>query len=357
MMNYAQVTDQIEQLKIGKNTPDTERLLKLFSTISELSLPGKVLYLPASYEEDSIGEFSEAILKEHKLSVGRFTSFSIKRPLGHILLNGKTISQKEFARIGEQILNKAGMGEQESDVSQISDLTQMEIIFLIALTYFSEKNCDYVILPKEEKAILADLENVEFGLHKRTLQKQIFGTAGYENLEICMASKKEAQNSVSAIWLLQKEGLEIKEKLLRKALCKCKGEGKFEVLKSKPYFIADGADNGASVKILLANLQYYFPENSYIFLVGALQDGYEEIVKESALLAQQIITVTPPEMQNALPAIELAREYGKLNPNITNTSSMEEAMEIASILAGKETVVVAFGSTTILERFKKVILA
>ena len=78
-------------------------------------------------------------------------------------------------------------------------------------------------------------------------------------------------------------------------------------------------------------------------------------VKESAYMAQHILMVTPPEMENALPGIELAKEYEKLNPNITNASSVEEAVEIATILAGKDTVVAAFGTTAILERYRKVV--
>ena len=127
------------------------------------------------------------------------------------------------------------------------------------------------------------------------------------------------------------------------------------MLSKKPYFLADGAEDGSSVKLLMAKLQYEYPDNPYIFIVGALQDKYEEIVKESALMPQHIIAVTPQEQANALPAIELAQEYGKLNPNITTASSLEEAVEIAKLLAHKNTVIVAFGTTTILERYRNIV--
>ena len=106
----------------------------------------------------------------------------------------------------------------------------------------------------------------------------------------------------------------------------------------------------------MAKLQYAYPNNPYIFIVGTMQEDYEGVVRESAMMAGQIITVTPPEQANALPSIDLAQEFGKLNPNITNVSSLEEAIEIATILADKETVIVAFGTTAILERYKNVVL-
>ena len=155
---------------------------------------------------------------------------------------------------------------------------------------------------------------------------------------------------------LEREGVVLNEKLVEKALTKCKCEGHFELLKKKPYFLADGADDGESVKRLMANLQYHYPNNPYIFIVGTMKEGYEEVVKESARMARQIITVTPFECQKALNSLDLAEEFGKLNPNITNASSIEEAIEIATILADKDTVVVAFGTTAILAGYRDTVL-
>lgn len=321
MMNYAQVLEQTEQLKTGKKVP------KIGTFFDEFAFK-KVLYIPEGFEYDFIGEYMENVLKEHKFSVGRFTSYAIKRPLGHILYNGKTISQKEFAKYGEKLLESIGDGKNEKNI------TGMEVYLRIALEYFADKDVDFLILPSEEKCTLAGL--------KETL----------EEAPVHMREKVVGKLVVSR---LENAGVALKEKLISKAIEKCKCEGKFELLKKKPYFIADGADSGSSVKLLMAKLQYAYPDNTYIFIVGTLQDEYEEVVKESAMMAHQIITVTPPEQANALPAIELAQEYKKLNPNITNASSIEEAIEMAGILADKDTVIVAFGTTAILERYRDII--
>lgn len=315
MMNYAQVTEQIEQLKIGKNELNTTGIFEQFYKNYGAENYGKILYIPNTYEKDSIGAYLEAILKEHKFTVGRFTPYAIKRPCGHILLNGKPISQKDFAYFGEKVFN---LGE---------EMTQSETVLWIAFYYFANKNCDYVILP---------------------------GTPG-SMAENEQPSKNETHNAELAVHILKECGVTLNEKTVQRALQKCKCEGRFEVLKSKPYYIADGADNEASTKILMANLQCSYPNNPYIFIVGCLQGDYEAVVKASASMAQQIITVTPPDIQNVVPGLELAEEYGKLNPNITNASSMEEAIEIAGIFAEKDTVITAFGTTAILERYKKIL--
>ena len=308
MMNYAQVLEQIEQLKIGKMN------LKNFTY-------KRILYIPEGYSYDFVGEYIEAILKEHKFSVGRLTSFAMKSPVGHILFNGKTISQKDFAKYGESVLGRC--------------ITKMEVIQNIAFEMFTDKNVDVVILPCDEKA--------DFEAYKEI----------YMSTPVAQQEDKAKEIVVE---FLKKEGIELMEKLTQKALEKCKGEGRFELLKKKPYFILDGACDASSVKLLMAKLQNTYPNNPYIFIVGVMKDGYEEIVKESALMPWQIITVTPFECQNALPAIELAEEYGKLNPNITNVSGIEEAIEITSILANKETVVVCFGTTAILSGCRDVVM-
>ena len=55
-MNYAQVLEQIEQLKIGKKVPDMDTIIKNYST-------QKIIYIPAEYEYDFVGEFLELLLK------------------------------------------------------------------------------------------------------------------------------------------------------------------------------------------------------------------------------------------------------------------------------------------------------
>lgn len=312
-MNYTQILEQIEQLKTGKKVPDTYKVLAEYSF-------KKIVYIPAEYEYNFVGELLEAILKEHKFSVGRFTPYAIKMPLGYVVYQGKNISQKDFTDLAGEVLGNLD--------------SQMEVYWSIALRYFSQKEVDVLILPSINECSIDGLKEV------------LSDTSVTER-------KKAAIETICSF--LKKEGITFNEKQLTKAMNKYKGEGHFEVFSKKPYFLADGAQDGSSVKLLMAKLQYEYPDNPYIFIVGVLQDKYEEVIKESVLMPQQIITVTPQEQANALPAIDLAQEFGKLNPNITTASSMEEAVEIAKLLADKSTVIIAFGTTTILDRYRSIV--
>ena len=317
MMNYTQVLEQTEQLKIGKKLPDTMKLCEKIDC-------NKIIYIPESYECDAIGELIEAILKEHKYNEGRFTTYALKNPLGQILYNKKPISQKDFAKYGEKLLTP-------NDTL----FTKEEFLLKLALDYFKDENADFLVLPCDTGC------EAEFFVEK---------------LDSCAVSEKEKVCKELATTLILQKNIVLQEKTVERACQKCKYEGRFEILKKKPFYIADGADDEKSTKLLMAKLQYHYPNNPYIFIVGMAKDSYETVVKECALAAQQIITITPPEAPNAIPGIELAQEFSKLNQNITNASSIEEAVEIASILADKDTVIVAFGTTVFLERYRQLLL-
>ncbi len=90
--------------------------------------------------------------------------------------------------------------------------------------------------------------------------------------------------------------------------------------------------------------------------MGVLGDkDYEAIVNRMAPLAEQIIAVTPPENQRALPAYELAQEIRKINEHVTAADSLEEAVEMAYLLTPPDGVIVAFGSLSYLGKLEQVI--
>ena len=52
---------------------------------------------------------------------------------------------------------------------------------------------------------------------------------------------------------------------------------------------------------------------------------------------------------------ELAGLVAKENPNVTAASSVEEAVELAKLLAGREDVIIAFGSLSYLGRLMETV--
>ena len=75
-----------------------------------------------------------------------------------------------------------------------------------------------------------------------------------------------------------------------------------------------------------------------------MEKEYEKMIHVTHKYADQILTVAVPGNKRAMSSYELAAQIAKIHPNVTAVDSLEEAVEIAYLLAGKEDVILAFGS-------------
>ncbi len=192
-------------------------------------------------------------------------------------------------------------------------------------------------------------KNVKYGV-----TKQRFSYDRYKNLEITMLGQFQIENAVTAvetIMALGRLGYPVPEDKLRRGLAETKWRGRFEVIGKKPLFIADGAHNeDASIK-LAQSIRFYFTNRRIIYIMGVLRDKeYEKIIRNTCGLAEHIITVTPPAGERALHAYDLAQTVREYHDSVTVADSVQEAVEIAYLLAGldQDTVIIAFGSLSYL---------
>lgn len=205
--------------------------------------------------------------------------------------------------------------------------------------------------------VLSDGENaskIKYGL-----AKQSFSYKGFAKLEIALAGQFQIANAalaVDACMALQQKGVRITEKALRQGLLETKWPGRLTVLKKHPLFLADGAHNEDAAQKLAKSIEFYFTNRRIIYIMGVLQDKeYDKIIALTHTFADQIITVTPPDNPRALPALELAKEVAIVHPNVTAAGSLEEAVEMAMLLAGKDDVILAFGSLSYLGKLMDIV--
>lgn len=194
-----------------------------------------------------------------------------------------------------------------------------------------------------------NINNIRYGL-----ERQYFDYGNYRRLEIALAGKYQIENAalaVDALAALGEKGYTVTETQLRKGLAEARWPGRFTIIKKHPLFIADGAHNEDAVKRLAESIEFYFTNRKIIFIIGVLKDKeFEKIIALTHSYAEHIITVTPPENPRALPAFELAKEAAKVHPSVTAVDSLEEAVEMSHLLAGREDVIIAFGSLSYLGR-------
>ena len=214
-------------------------------------------------------------------------------------------------------------------------------------------------LLRKAKFLTADVtraKNIRYGA-----AKQQFTYDKYKNLEITMLGQFQIENAVVAVEVLSalgRLGYPVQEDKLRQGFSETAWRGRFDVIGKKPLFIADGAHNEDASKKLAESIKFYFTDRRIIFIMGMLRDKeYDKVIRNTYELAEHIITVTPPVRDRALHAYDLAQAVREYHSSVTVADSVQEAVEIAYLLAGqdKETVVIAFGSLTYLGELMNVV--
>ena len=214
-------------------------------------------------------------------------------------------------------------------------------------------------LLKKAKLFTADVtrvKNVKYGM-----TKQHFTYDKYKNMEISMLGQFQIENAVVALEVisaLSKLGYPVAEDKLRQGFAEACWPGRFEVIGKKPLFIADGAHNEDASLKLAQSIRFYFTNKRIIYIMGMLRDKeYDKVIRNTYEMAEHIITVTPPVPERALHAYELAQEVRQYHASVTVADSVQEAVEIAYLLAGqdKECVIIAFGSLSYLGELMNVV--
>ena len=205
-----------------------------------------------------------------------------------------------------------------------------------------------LVIADESKA-----SHVRYGL-----EKQRFDYGGWKGMEITLGGQYQIGNAIVALEALRSlacRGFPVTETQLRRGMTEARWPGRFTVVGKKPYFIVDGAHDEDGARRLAESVKFYFPDKRVLYIMGMLKDKeYEKVIAVTHALADQIITVTPPHNARALPAYELAQAAAKVHENVTAADSLEEAVEMSRLLAGKEDVILAFGSLSFLGRLMEI---
>lgn len=230
--------------------------------------------------------------------------------------------------------NKAGIIKRGCEV--VSAVQKEEVMKVIERTAMSLQ-CPLTVADDKKAG------QVKYSLKGTAM---VYGEGPAYTLPMCgLYQVRNAVVAVETVRALQRKDFAITEKQLRKGIENTVWPARFQVIGEKPYFIADGAHNPDGAEKLAESLRYYFTNKRIIYIMGVLRDkDYEQIIARTAPLADQIITLTPPDNARALHSLDLARAVRDYHPNVTTADSVEEAVELSLLLADRKDVIVAFGS-------------
>lgn len=228
----------------------------------------------------------------------------------------------------------------------------------VVTTYTNEEVLSVINKEASKHAASVDI-SIEPKNIKYKLSGTTFDLGELKKISISLLGVWQPENAalaVAVINALRKKGFVISDDNIYKGLKETEWYGRFSVLKKKPLIICDGAHNEKASLLLRDTIKQYVLDKDIIFIMGVLKDKeYEKVIKNTVDLAKQIITVATPNKERTMSAYELAMAVREYNENVTEAGSVEEALEMASLLAGKDCAIIAFGSLSYLGKLKSLI--
>ena len=211
--------------------------------------------------------------------------------------------------------------------------------------------CSYVQAEPE----LAEVEKEDYhGIY--------FSYKEFRSLHTVMAGKNQIGNAAAALEVirtLRQTGYKIPADAVKRGMERTRWPGRFSYIGEDPVFILDGAHNEDAALKLRESVEAYFPGRRLIGIMGVFKDKeYEKIVQTMGPLMSVIYAVDLPDEKRGLPSEKLAEVLEKYCPCVKRPDVSERqravdcAVRAALLEAGKEDVILAFGSLSYLQWVK-----
>lgn len=367
---YEQVVDEI--LAKGKfgEAPGAYDIRKWMEILGPVDEGLKVIHIAGTNGKGSTSAMVSNILAAGGYTVGLFTSphlthfterirlVSSKKSDGGItpveMITEMEISRSDLVRLSAKYL--------EDD--RLPRGNMLDYTLMVAISYFKEKNVDYVVLETglggkldstngltvtplvaaitsislEHTAILGDtieqIASEKAGIIKHGT-KAVIGYMSDEAArvveEVCRNQKVsyerinnlqdglislgyQRRNEACARAIIRALNLSVSKEAIDYGIRETKWPGRLEILSEKnPWIMLDGAHNPEGVAVLRESLETAFPGEKYVFIIGVLRDRkYEEMIRTILPVSSEIWTLTPKD-ERAMTAEELASVVEKLS--------------------------------------------
>lgn len=424
MASYKETLEYIDSLKQYGSVLGLDNMYRLCEKLGHPEERCKFIHVAGTNGKGSVCAYMSHMLMAQGYRVGRYISPTISDYRERFQIGTRMITQKDLCAYMERMK----MVCEELISEGYPHPTPFEVETALGFLYFSEKECDVVVMEvgmggtldatnvitKPLACVWASISMDHMGILGNTLEKiaseksgiakkgavlvsckqqpeaenvlkkkaeqlgqelvvadvsqatgvkyglttQQFSYKTFSKLKIHLAGVCQIANAVLAVEVmlqLRKNGLEISDKAIYKGLEDTTWQARLEVLGKHPMFVIDGAHNEDAAKQLANAIELYFKDKRIIFIMGVLKDKeYEKVLALTAKYAEHILTITPPNNPRALDALELAKAAGVYHNQVTNLSSLEEAVEVSHLLADKDTVILCFGSLSYLGAIKQI---
>lgn len=387
-MNYDDAINYLESLNIFGIKPGLERITLLAEKLKNPQNFYKTIHVTGTNGKGSTCAMISQILHESGKKVGLFTSPHLESYCERIKIDGKNISEEDFAKIIERI-----------SFLQIP-ATQFEILTAAAFFYFAEKKVDFavievgmggtwdstnIITPEisvitnvslEHENILGNLENISLnkaGIIKKNIPV-VTGADGeplkiirevaeknfapiyevHEPANVKINLRGEFQKFNAAIAIEVAKILKISEEKIFCGLEKVSWAGRFEILETKfGKILIDGAHNPHGAKALRESLDKNFPEGRRNFIFGALADKNIDEMIEILFRAEDFVIVALPNSSRAESVEKICKKLQSRGVENFSVKKISDAVEKIQTLDGLK---VAAGSLYLIGDVRKILV-
>lgn len=184
-------------------------------------------------------------------------------------------------------------------------------------------------------------------LRSHDLEGQVFDCGARKGLHLPLLGGHQLKNAavvLSIVDTLIEKGWHISEQNIRDGLRDVQWPGRFDIVGRDPLFIIDGGHNPQCFEALIKNIQDYLPDRRIIALTGVLADkDYADMYRPILPFVEQFVCVTPPNPRK-LESAQLADFLRQGGATATACDTIEDGVRRALSLAGKDGVVLCFGS-------------
>lgn len=414
-MTYSDACDYMENLNKRGIHPGLKGIGLLLDACNNPEKDLKVIHVVGTNGKGSTSMFLAEILRAAGYKVGLFSSPSVFSEREIIKINNREISKDSYAALTEQlqaantmectrfeietamaflyfkekkcdvVVFEAGMGGL-NDATNIAPNSLAGVFCPIGLDHTDylgdtiekiaenkagvikngaitvsapqEPSVEAIIRNRAEEketpvifSSLNEIRNVKFKLSGTT-----FDYKEYKKISLNLLGTYQPLNAVTALetaLMLREKGYKITENNIRKGLETARISGRFEKISDKPLIYIDGAHNPHASLKLRESIETYFTKKKIVYIMGMLKDkDCECVVKNTVDKASAVFTVATPNKARTLSSFELAEIVRKYNPMVSSMDSVEEALEMAGLMADKDTVIIVFGSLSHLAKVK-----
>ena len=191
----------------------------------------------------------------------------------------------------------------------------------------------------------ADFEGITLLSHGLT--GQVFDCGTRFGLELPLLGDHQLHNAATVLSVIDRliaRGWKISEENIREGMRTVSWPGRFDVMQQDPLFIIDGGHNPQCIEALVKNIQDYLADRKVIVLTGVLADkDYADMYRPVMPLVEEFVCITPPNPRK-LDATLLAQYLVEAGAKATPCESIEAGVATAKEKAGKDGVVLCFGS-------------